>query len=79
MGEISIGVNPAALKLWSNGRSSAQSPEQPQGITASFSLWWGLLTWAVAAGPHFGVSALYLLEMLISGMSAKQESCVQEG
>lgn len=79
MGEISIGVNPGALKLWGNGRSSVQSPEQPQGITASFSLWWGLLTWAVAAGLHFRVSALYLLEMLISGMRSTLESCVQEG
>ena len=29
MGEISIGVNPGALKLRGNGRSSGQSPEQP--------------------------------------------------
>lgn len=29
MGEISIGVSPGALKLWGNGRSSDQSPEQP--------------------------------------------------
>lgn len=39
MGEISIGVNPGALKLWGNERSIDQSPEQPQGVIISFSLW----------------------------------------
>eukprot|EP00069_Balaena_mysticetus_P019633 bmy_12318T0 len=32
MGEISVGVNPGALKLWGNGRRIDRSPEQPQGV-----------------------------------------------
>lgn len=38
-GEISIGVNPGSLKLWGKGRSTDQSPEKPQGVTTSSSLW----------------------------------------
>ena len=38
MGEISTGVSPGALKLWGNGRSINQSPEQPQVVITSFSL-----------------------------------------
>ena len=39
MGEISVEVNPGALKLWGNGRRIDWSPEQPQGVIVSSSLW----------------------------------------
>ena len=50
MGEISIGVNPKALKLWGNSSSCGQRPEYPRVLLLSPSFSWACSIGAVAAG-----------------------------